>query len=222
MNNLFPLIQDITIVPDNARTHQSAFQQPTIKSIRRRRRRSPTAPNPSSVQPPQLPTRTRTPTPGSRWDSSSNRSRTDTLKTPRRSSGDESDSESSWHEELFLRPSNIHKCQSWPSPKDDYNSSNLVGTTGKSQDNLKRLALNGMRRKLASSLPILSPGRGVERASSLQDWFVPPSSGHHHAPRSPRNEWAGLPRGGGATQDSTAVLQSVFEALNTNFDDTAL
>ena len=231
MNDLFPHIQGFAIVPDNAKTHKSAFHLTANNSRRRRRRNSP----PSSAIPfdfAQRPPQAQAPT--NRWDSSSNDTCPDALmKTPRRSSGDDSDSESSRYEELFLRPCNIQKCQSWPSPKDDSTSrSLLLGGQLHGQDNLHRMTLDSMvhRQKRATPLPSLTTSstdneRGVERSSSLQDWFTPPTiyAGLHVHDQGRLNHWSGHPRDEDeSSRDSAAVLQSVFETLGRDLQDTQL
>lgn len=229
MSNLFPHLQGFTIIPDNAKTHRSAFHQTASHRRRRRRRNSPpssTIPRESAETPAQAQTST------SRWDSSSKETRSDTiLRTPQRSRGDDSESDSSrYAEELFLRPCNIQKSQSWPSPKDD-SSTNSLRCRGqpKSQDTLHRFTLDSIRQRRATPLPVLDMAsstdndRGVERSQSLQDWFAQPSiaTGLRVQDQGRLHHWSGHSRGEDETnRDSTDVLQSVLETLNSEFQDT--
>lgn len=220
MSNLFPHLQGFTIIPDNAKTHRSAFHQETANHRRRRRRRnsppSSTIPRESAETPAQAQTST------SRWDSSSKETRSDTiLRTPQRSRGDDSESDSSrYAEELFLRPCNIQKSQSWPSPKEDSSTSSLrFGGQPKSQDTLHRFTLDSIRQRRATPLPT-DKERGVERSQSLQDWFAQPSivTGLGVQDQGRLYHWSGHSRGEDETnRDATDVLQAVIETLNSEF-----
>lgn len=226
MNDQFPWIEYLPIMPDNARSHRTTFGPSTHlkNNSHHRRRRRPTAPiapsHSTSEQQDEQPAPIMTPppiaNPGNRWDSSSSKARSDALiKSPRRPARrkDDLDSERSCedeelHEELLTRPSNIQKCQSWPSPKEDSNSTLLAA------DSLHRLALVGVRRTLTTRPAILimpTSGRKVERATSLQDWFGPANAVER---RSSFREWTGLRREGSPREDPAEVLRNVFESLD--------
>ena len=246
-DNLFSKIKGLTIVSDNAKTHRSAFQQETLNRSNRRRQRRRRSSPPSSTN--TSPVRRAAP-PTSRWDSSPStaEARPDRiLKTPIRSFADDSDSESNRSsEELFIRPSNIKSCQSWPSPKGvtsiiRQRPERLLPTTGDSQDTLNRFTIDRVRRQRVKSLPILESSLnedndasdndddedergGVERSHSLQDWFTPAAAVRiTDQGRRRQHHWNFQPNEDGESEhDTNSVLQAVFETLQKEIQETPL